>query len=207
MSTQPNGPTGPTGPPPPPPTLADLLHVEMTPELRAKYIDLLGQHTNATNPPPQAIREEKPAPLPQGEADPEFSFDDLKILGADSKGKVYLQGRYYVAEDEDDPFKPCIIITTRRAFKKALDYWLDDKADYCERWGKLDGADGIAFCGVMGSMHALKCVELPEDNCCDLCPGFYEDNADPDDHSKWTPKPVRTFYVASFAEGCNMEHG
>ena len=199
MSTQPNGPTG-----PPPP------HVGLTPELREKYINLLGQHMHGPDwtpdsdqppPPTKADIRKLAASVESDEDSPEFSFDDFNILGADNEGLVYLQARYYVAKDED-PFKPCIIITTRRALKKALDYWLDDKADYGVR-----GEGGVAFCGAMGSVQALKYVELPEENRCELMPAHYEPDADCDDATKWEWKPVRTFYVASFAKGCNMEHG
>jgi hypothetical protein len=141
----------------------------------------------------------------QEPADPAFSFDDLKILGADSKGQVYLQGRLYIDTPSlafEDSFPPCIIITTRRAFRKALDYWLDDKATYCE---SVTG--GFTFSGVMGSLHARKCVELLGEDQCTLCPCFYERDADLDDPDKWMPKPVRTFLISSFEDDCNMERG
>ncbi len=204
MRTQPHGQIGPIGPPP----LAASKHVEMTPELRQKYVMLLGQHTNATDQPPPKTKSEKQAvDVPLDELSPEFSFDDLNILGADSQGQVYLQGRYYVANDKDDPFKPCVIITTRRALKAALDCWLDDKTEYCESSGKRLGEGCLDFCGVMGSLQSLKYVELPEYERCELMPAHYEADADPDDGDKWEWKPVRTFYVASFEKDCNMQHG
>ena len=146
MSTQPNGPTDTTGPPP---TLADLLHVEMTPELRAKYIDLLGQHTGNTEPlPPKTATEKQAVDLPLEELSPEFSFDSLNILGTDSQGRVCLQG---IAKE--DPSKPFVILTPRRAFEKAMDYWLGSKAG--------------------DSLQAFKCIELPEADRCNQVRTFY----------------------------------
>jgi hypothetical protein len=45
----------------------------MTPELRQKYVMLLGQHTNATDQPPPKTKSEKQAvDVPLDELSPEF---------------------------------------------------------------------------------------------------------------------------------------
>jgi hypothetical protein len=173
-------------------------------EFRQRCLDTIDQHFGKLPEPSKPVSGNVVAATDDEEWGPSFSFDKLNILGADSEGLVYLQASYYVPSDDADPFKPCIIITTRTAFKKALGYWLDDKVHHCEtRWE----GDGFGFFGVMGSLEAHTYMELPEEERYGLMPACYERDADPDEGEKWIPKPVRTFYVKSFAKGCNMERG
>jgi hypothetical protein len=135
-------------------------------------------------------------PNPKHEADvgeekvcPEFSFDDLKILGADNE-MVFLEG-------EVGDYQPCVIKTSRDTFKEALTYFIDEKADYYMRSKK--------FCGVMSSLQAREFVELPpRDRCSLLNASVPEGCVDPD---VYVPKKVRTFLVMSFGKETNVEHG
>jgi len=73
-----------------------------------------------------------------------YSFDDLDILGVFGKD-VYLKGTINFEQD-------CVIQIPRQLFKRSMDYWLNDKKDYCERYDH--------FCGVMGSIRPLDYQEM-----------------------------------------------
>lgn len=73
-----------------------------------------------------------------------YSFDCIDILGVIGED-VFLIG---TPDFEHD----CVIQISRHLFKESLDYWLNDKKEYCEHWGH--------FCGVMGSIRSLDCEEL-----------------------------------------------
>ncbi len=124
---------------------------------------------------------------------PEFSFDDLNILGA-SKTDVYIRGRIPELCDMEHGDQPCVLIMKRGLLKKALDQWLTDKALICTVWNP----PSVEFCGVMGNLRASEFTELPKDRQCELLRNL-KDN--------WESQPVRTFRVVSLDEGCDMEHG
>jgi len=73
-----------------------------------------------------------------------YSFDDLDILGVYGKD-VYLRGKINFEHD-------CVIQISTQLFKKSLDYWINDKKDYCERYDH--------FCGMMGSIRPLEYEEM-----------------------------------------------
>lgn len=118
-----------------------------------------------------------------------FSFDNLDILGV-FKDKVYLRGTYYNVTTEDFKDEICVIVISSKLFHKSLDLWLKDKKNYCENWNH--------FCGVMGTIEAVKYKELDKTN---LLVDFDERT------EKCIYKDVRTFEVKSFQNSCDMEHG
>jgi hypothetical protein len=116
------------------------------------------------------------------EITPEFTFDDLEIIGA-SKSNVWLKCKGYppVADAEDIP---CVIQMKRALFKKALDYFLNGKAHY---YGKLAPGD---MGGAGGKLIAAEYFELPEG------------------HRMFINRDIfRTFVVTAFDEEVYMEHG
>lgn len=107
-------------------------------------------------------------------AEVDYSFDDLNILGVIGKD-VFLRGRYNFEQD-------CVIQIPRQLFKKSLDYWLDDKKDYCERYDH--------FCGMMGSIRPLDFQEM----------GTMVVDED-------EPKELKVFKFNSIEDFTDMEHG
>jgi len=73
-----------------------------------------------------------------------YSFDYLEIMGVYGE-YVFLKGTYDIKHE-------CIIKIPRNLFKKSLDYWLNDKKSYCERYGH--------FCGAMGSIRSTDFEEV-----------------------------------------------
>ena len=73
-----------------------------------------------------------------------YSFDCLEILGVVGED-VFLRG---IPDFEQD----CVVQISRQLFKESLDYFLNDKKDYCERYDH--------FCGVMGSIRSLDCEKM-----------------------------------------------
>lgn len=73
-----------------------------------------------------------------------YSFDCVDILGV-LGGDVFLRG---TPDFEHD----CVVQISRELFKESLDYYLNDKKDYCERYNH--------FCGVMGSIRSLDCERM-----------------------------------------------
>lgn len=70
-----------------------------------------------------------------------YSFECLEIIGVVGED-VFLRGALDFEQD-------CLIQISRRLFMESMEYWLDDKKDYCERYDH--------FCGVMGSIRSLDC--------------------------------------------------
>lgn len=117
---------------------------------------------------------------------PKFCFDDLNILAVFGT-TVYLKGSFKESND-------CVILLDKSLFKKALDLWLKDKKDYCERYNH--------FCGV-GYIEADEYEESKEQVDLNI---FIEDDS-LEYGGEYKSILFKTFIVYSIEESANMEHG
>jgi hypothetical protein len=127
---------------------------------------------------------------------PQFSFDDLDILGA-NKTMVYVKGEHFDDDESNDDPIPCILVFKRSLMNKALKCWLDDKAIY-----------NGEFFGVMGSVRATNFTEREKERrrATMLDPNAVKDDTD-EDLAFRTPVPFRTFEITEFDSNTDMEHG
>jgi len=124
-----------------------------------------------------------------------FSFDELEILGV-FEDIVHIKGEIFIQKEEDDffDFEPAILLFSKNLFHGALDVWLKDKQNYCERWSE--------YCGVGGKIMSSD-YEKVED--IDLLIDF-EDDED-GDPIKPIYKLVPAFIINSIDQCTDMEHG
>lgn len=77
-----------------------------------------------------------------------FSFDRLEILSV-------VDNNVHLKTHEEQSDKPCILSIDRERFVKATNDWLDDKADYYNRWKHYCGVGYIIVydCAIIGKTN------------------------------------------------------
>lgn len=111
-----------------------------------------------------------------------YSFDDLHILGVFGQD-VFLKGIFKFDEE-------CIIKISRELSKKSLDYWLDEKQEFCELGGD--------FCGVLGSVRA---DDYSDAGTREILTEYNEGKRE------WEGKELQVIQVHSISPEMDMEHG
>src|SRR6476620_668368 len=101
---------------------------------------------------------------------------------------VYFREHLFLEGEEDEY---CCIRMKRKQYLKMIGLWLEQKGDFCKRYGH--------FCGVFGNFYIEKFKELGTIN---LSVAFDENKGE---DGEYIYKDIPLFEVISFDAHCDME--